>query len=383
MARITSEGILGEVAERVGVDVTTANEIFNKAIDSIRDHLLRGDRVALQDFLDLGVEKQAAKIVQAEGERYRSILPARHVLKVEPSGRLKETIERSRIASILYATPVQDRFAEILVEHFKKVGWRVDVVTSPRDFSERLRRSAAYLTVMDTAMKGWANLTEEIKCHSATNGVPVITIYKRDIDPDRPPQLAVEPDASVMEPFDVHDFLRLADAELARSAEEVAIFEQQLALTFPTLSENIERCYTLCERLFKDARFSEEQVEGLLAALREGIQNAATHGNSDDPAKLIRFQYLLDEKKATIVISDEGGGFDTENYLDGRRDSDALVTLRERIAKGERGGLGLVLMLKCLDRVEYNAAGTEVTLTKFRASADEKSASDAMEGSDA
>jgi serine/threonine-protein kinase RsbW len=366
MAKITNEALLGEVAERAGVSADTASEVLGLAVETIQEHLLRGDEVSLDNFLDLALEKEQAKIVQAEGDRYRQIVPARQGLRVEPAGRLREMIERSRIARILYATPVQDRFSEILVEHFRKVGWHVDVVTSPKRFAEMLRKSAAYLTVMDSAMKGWSNLTQEIKCRMETSNVPVITIYKRGTDPTRPSQLAVDPDASVVEPFDVHEFLRLSDGELARSAEEVAIFEQQLSMTIPTTTENIERCYAIFERLYRSASFSDEEVEALLASLREAIQNAATHGNGDDPEKMIRIQYLLDEQKITVVVRDEGEGFDASSYLEGRKDKDALDALRERIQKGERGGLGLVLMLRCLDRVEYNAQGNEVILTKFR-----------------
>jgi anti-sigma regulatory factor (Ser/Thr protein kinase)/nucleoid DNA-binding protein len=380
MAKITNEGILGEVAERAGVSADTAAKVFQLAVESIQEHLHRGDEVCLENFLELKVQKEGAKVVQAEGDRYRSIVPSRHVLKVEPAGRLKDTIERSRIARILYATPVQDRFSEILVEHFKKVGWRVEVVTSPKKFADKLRRSAAYLTLMDSAMKGWGNQIEELKCRGETNGIPVIVIYKRGIDPARPTQLTVEPDASVIEPFDVLEFLRLADGELARSAEEVAIFQQQLALTFPTSSENMERCYIVCERLFRAAGFGDESLEALMASLREAVQNAAMHGNGNDAEKMIRMQYLLDENKATIVVRDEGDGFDAQTYVESRRNTDALDALRERIGKGERGGLGLVLMMRCLDRVEFNSTGNEVILTKLRDAAEVADVPVAMEG---
>ncbi len=366
MARITNEGILNEVADRAGMSAEKAAEVFNLAVAAIQEHLLRGDEVSLEDFLDLSVQKEAAQVIQAEGKRYRSIKPARHVLKATPAGKLEETIGSSRIARILYATPTRDRFSEIMVEHFKKVGWRVDVVTTPKQFADKLRRSAAYLTVMDSALKGWANLTEELKCRGETNGVPVLMIYKRGVDPERPEALSVEADASVVEPFDVLEFLRLSDGELARSAEEVAIFEQQIAVVFPTRPEEVERCYELFERQIRTAGFEHEDLEALMAALREAVQNAAMHGNGDDPEKIIRVQYLLDEQKATIVVRDEGDGFDSREYIESKKNSDALDALRERIKKGERGGLGLVLMLRCLDRIEYNAQGNEVILTKFR-----------------
>ena len=112
MARITNEGILSEVADRAGVSADTAAEVFGSAVAAIQEHLLRGDEVSLEDFLDLSIHREEAEIVESEGDRYRSIKPARHVLKVSPSGQLEETIGRSRIARILYATPTRDRSEE-------------------------------------------------------------------------------------------------------------------------------------------------------------------------------------------------------------------------------------------------------------------------------
>ena len=44
---------------------------------------------------------------------------------------------------------------------------------------------------------------------------------------------------------------------------------------------------------------------------------------------------------------------------------DAISAARERHAQGRMGGLGIMLMLRCCDRLEYNQSGNQLTLTKF------------------
>ena len=43
---------------------------------------------------------------------------------------------------------------------------------------------------------------------------------------------------------------------------------------------------------------------------------------------------------------------------------DGSVDLRR--SAGKLGGLGIMLMTKCVDKVEYNDAGNRITLTKFK-----------------
>ena len=49
----------------------------------------------------------------------------------------------------------------------------------------------------------------------------------------------------------------------------------------------------------------------------------------------------------------------------GRGDSRAVDAARSRIDQGRVGGLGIKLMLRCTDRLEYNDVGNMITLTKF------------------
>jgi serine/threonine-protein kinase RsbW len=105
------------------------------------------------------------------------------------------------------------------------------------------------------------------------------------------------------------------------------------------------------------------------AAFREAVANAVQHGNRDDEKKYVNALYLQDREKVTMVVRDEGPGFDHRHNLSrpsGREDIIAIA--RERFEGGNPGGLGMILMSKCVDKVEYNAKGNEVTLQKFIAS---------------
>jgi anti-sigma regulatory factor (Ser/Thr protein kinase) len=76
-------------------------------------------------------------------------------------------------------------------------------------------------------------------------------------------------------------------------------------------------------------------------------------------------QYLLDPEKITTVVKDQGGGFNHEQYVKSGSTRDAISAARERHAQGRMGGLGIMLMLRCCDRLEYNQNGNQLTLTKF------------------
>ena len=43
----------------------------------------------------------------------------------------------------------------------------------------------------------------------------------------------------------------------------------------------------------------------------------------------------------------------------------ARAAARERHEQGRPGGLGIMLMLRCVDRIEYNDIGNQITLTKM------------------
>ena len=172
-------------------------------------------------------------------------------------------------------------------------------------------------------------------------------------------------DENLPQPFEFRQLLDHADAEIIRAAEEELIFLQQLNIQLPTDEPSIEKVIDMVHKLLETSGLNEEGQVAMSAAFREAVVNAAQHGNKYKRDRKIEVQYLLDNEKITTVVKDQGGGFNHEQYVKSGSTRDAISAARERHAQGRMGGLGIMLMLRCCDRLEYNQNGNQLTLTKF------------------
>ena len=148
---------------------------------------------------------------------------------------------------------------------------------------------------------------------------------------------------------------------------EKMVSGNQLGLIFPTTRELIEACYDVSREFIERRDMAPEDALNLQTALYEAIDNARRHGNMDDPRKMIR-TFLRDwNDRVTATVIDEGDGFDFVSVLRRTASQDALEAARQRYMEGGMGGLGIRLMLKCVDRLEYDNKGSKITLTKMKA----------------
>lgn len=134
----------------------------------------------------------------------------------------------------------------------------------------------------------------------------------------------------------------------------------------PSTEETMEPIYKFTRRLFKESALNEDEADSLHTALREAIGNAIRHGNHYDPASKVFFRCFRDPNRVMCSIEDQGPGFDYKAALERGREGDAISAARERYLSGGMGGLGIMLMVRCVDLVEYNDKGNRVILTKCR-----------------
>ena len=111
----------------------------------------------------------------------------------------------------------------------------------------------------------------------------------------------------------------------------------------------------LTTEILKEMDFNEENAEQVNLAIIEAGTNAIKHGNKSNPGKMVNFQFHLDEDKLTVVVTDEGEGFDTnkppnpfapENFL-------------------KASGRGIYVIKLCMDEVIFNKSGSEVRMVKY------------------
>lgn len=364
---VTREVLTERVAAKANLELEQAARAVAAFLATLKESLLAGERIDLGGLIDLGVVVEPARIRQDPGGRFAEIAPARSRLDVQVRGELRDRLATQRTAAILLAMPSQGRFSEILAEHFTKLGWQVQRADSIAACRAVLAGSRPYLFICDHALPERDDFVAELKTTWRTNLVPVVTMHTRDEDLRHPSGLMVLGDLCVFEPIAVHPFLRSVDHVLARASEEAAIFERQLHFRMPAREEEILRAFDMSDSFFKDAGFRGDGLVGLTTAFREAVRNAEIHGCEEQPTRAIEVETLLDHEKLTVIIEDQGGGFDHASYRESISSSAPVSMARSRHKTGGVGGLGIYLMERCADRLEYNDRGNRVTITKMRA----------------
>jgi len=90
-------------------------------------------------------------------------------------------------------------------------------------------------------------------------------------------------------------------------------------------------------------------------ALREALENAVVHGNQENPERKVRIRCRCQSgKEISIVVTDQGKGFDFETILRNGITSDP----------DSEHGRGLQLMKAYMDDVRFDRGGSEVHLRK-------------------
>lgn len=108
------------------------------------------------------------------------------------------------------------------------------------------------------------------------------------------------------------------------------------------------------------ADLSEQAVQQLRMAVDEACANVIEHAYEGDASREIDVAVIVAPGRFTVRIRDEGRPFQQEQYN--------TPNVRELVKHRRSGGLGVQLMHRLMDRVEYRTReGTnEVHLTKYR-----------------
>ncbi len=379
---INAEALGAAVASEVGVDAQQAFQMLSGALDTIKAKLLEGHEVSIRDFATFKVSEKKAKIIKDSRTGQKMISPAKKVLGFTadpalesslggavvsfiPDVTLQEEIANLKVSAILLVVPERDFFVETIEYHFERSGWQVRTATSLEDAMGYLNKDETHLTLLDDGLEGASELCSQIKCSKDTSLIPLIVMYGKGHDMKRVAGFVVCGDEQVIQPFEVKNLLTLAETELARSSEEEAIFAQEVTFRLPTQDDAIDQANSLGSELFDASGLSDEGQVALCAAFREALGNAAQHGNKHRRDKALEVLYLLDHEKITVAVTDQGAGFEHRQYVNQGEEGDALSQARRSHQAGKLGGLGIMLMLKCVDKLEYNDKGNVITLTKY------------------
>ena len=375
-----STGSKANVVREVSAKLNESNDnrvetMMGSLLEAMKTEILAGKKVGLDDVGSFEV-KYLKPEIEKQAKGHRLIKPAMSMLTFSAGGStaplaftphddFRKKVEQYKESAILLVVPERDFFVKTLEYYFQNAGWDIEAITSVADAIKRIESGKAYLVILDGSFPDWQKFCYVLKSRRATANVPLIALYPSEQTWKVFKEVSIVGDENLPQPFEFRQLLDFADSEIIRAAEEELIFLQQLNIHLPTDEQSIEKVIELVHKLLEGSGITEEGQVSLSAAFREAVVNAAQHGNKYKREKKIEVQYLLDAEKITMVVRDQGTGFNHEQYVKSGSSKDAISAARERHAQGRMGGLGIMLMLRCCDRLEYNQQGNQITLTKY------------------
>ena len=104
----------------------------------------------------------------------------------------------------------------------------------------------------------------------------------------------------------------------------------------------------------------EGTVEEFKIAVDEACTNVIKHAYKGDEARQVDVAVIVEPDRFTVRIRDEGEAFNQASYEE--------PNLVEAVHRRRAGGLGVHIIRRLMDRVEYRTRGrvNEVQLTKYR-----------------
>ncbi len=157
----------------------------------------------------------------------------------------------------------------------------------------------------------------------------------------------------------------LINSSLEKYDHKSIVEAPDLHFRFPSKTEIMEQVYEIAQEKFKLLEGLSSIEKGkLFNILHEAIGNAQRHGHKNKSYLPIEFRYTAQKDKLIMEVTDQGEGFNYRAQLRGKEGVTAIEAARKRYLEGGYGGLGIILMLACVDELEYNSVGNQITLVK-------------------
>lgn len=126
------------------------------------------------------------------------------------------------------------------------------------------------------------------------------------------------------------------------------------------------KAQSVCEKISANCGLSDEKQGNLFFAVREAMDNSCGYGNLYSPHKLIQVVFIISPSEVVVEIEDEGVGFDYNEWLQMARENNPIEQAQKRLKRGYHGGLGINLITRCCDEVEYIYPGNKIRMTIYK-----------------
>lgn len=132
------------------------------------------------------------------------------------------------------------------------------------------------------------------------------------------------------------------------------------SITVKASTEHLARVRDFVARHASDFGFKKQDVADIRLAVDEAYTNIIKHAYKNDDRMSVDIELGYNTSEFWISLKDTGNAFDPRNY--------SKPDVRKKIKEKKRGGVGVYLIRKLMDDVEYHQKSgvNEIRMTKKR-----------------
>ncbi len=209
-------------------------------------------------------------------------------------------------------------------------------------------------------------LCDRLKRARETNLIPIVMVTAFKDAHHRATGVRVGANGYLTKPFTAAHLYEMIDAALAwheehkqRGTTGEIVFDIRSELSY------LSQASDMLADLFAHTPLTDRHLKDLKQAVMEMGGNAIEWGHRKNADLVLRITYRIDPSSVTLIIKDQGPGFDPRNLPHAASDADPIGHIEIRNELGLReGGFGIMLARGLVDQFRYNRDGNEVTLVK-------------------
>ncbi len=221
------------------------------------------------------------------------------------------------------------------------------------------------LDLMLPDMDGF-ELCDRFKRARETNLIPIVMVTALNDEKHRATGVKVGANGYLSKPFTPERLYASMDQALAwheehqkRGTTGEINFDIRSELTY------LAQANDMLADLFAHTSLTPRQIKDLKQAIMEMGGNAIEWGHRKNAELVLRITYRIDPKAVTLIIEDQGPGFNPTQLPHAASEEDPIghIELRNELGLRE-GGFGIMLAKGLVDSFHYNERGNVVTFVK-------------------
>jgi len=210
-------------------------------------------------------------------------------------------------------------------------------------------------------------LCDRLKRGRETNLIPIVMVTAHHDSKERAAGVRVGANGYLTKPFSPEQLYQVMDEAIAWHDEHLQKGTTG-EINFDIRSElsYLSQASDMLADLFAHSPLTERHIKDLKQAVMEMGGNAIEWGHRKNADLVLRITYRIDPTSVTLIIQDQGPGFDPRDLPHAASDEDPIRHLEIRNELGLReGGFGIMLARGLVDHFWYNKLGNQVTLVKY------------------